>query len=270
MGPDGKRTRFQPLAIPSGTPPGCKLRGGVAKPLSLCYTVAMSQIEFREWPKIFRLNREIIVTEKIDGTNACIIVEPAPGSYRDGLTHIMEDGWPVSADDPRATTAPGVLVDLHGSRAVVAAQSRKRVISPGSDNFGFARWVRENATELANLLGYGYHFGEWYGSGIQRGYGLQNGEKRFMLFNVDRWSALPLVVPGLEVATVLYRGNFYTDQIEICVGKLKRDGSYHVKGFDNPEGVIVYHTAGNTSFKVTCEKDERHKGETTRGHRKDF
>jgi hypothetical protein len=28
------------------------------------------EIEFKEFSKIFRLNREVIVTEKIDGTNA--------------------------------------------------------------------------------------------------------------------------------------------------------------------------------------------------------
>jgi hypothetical protein len=229
----------------------------------------MSQLEFREWPKIFRLNREIIVTEKIDGTNACVIVEPLIGSYTDNVKYITEDDQPLLECDGTGKE-PGIVVDVQGQKAVVAAQSRKRIISPGSDNFGFAQWVRYNAEKLANLLGFGYHFGEWYGSGIQRGYGLQNGEKRFMLFNVDRWSALPLVVPGLEVATVLYRGNFDTNYVDMCVSKLKRDGSYHVKGFDNPEGVVVYHTAGNTSFKVTCEKDEQHKGETTRGYRKDF
>ena len=36
-------------------------------------------IEFKEFPKIARLNREVIVTEKIDGTNAAVIVtEDAP------------------------------------------------------------------------------------------------------------------------------------------------------------------------------------------------
>lgn len=218
------------------------------------------EIEFREWPKIFRLNREIIVTEKIDGTNACIIVQPADGSFAEGVKFVKEDGWPVLDVDADGTE-PGVLVDLSGSRAIVSAQSRKRVISPGKDNFGFARWVRENAEQLANLLGYGYHYGEWYGSGIQRGYGLQNGEKRFMLFNVDRWANLPLTVPGLEVATVMYRGPFRTPNIKHSVEELKTWGSKHVPGFKNPEGVVVYHTAANTAFKVTCEKDEQHKGE---------
>ena len=52
--------------------------------------------------------------------------------------------------------------------------------------FGFARWVETNRERLITLLGPGLHFGEWWGSGIQRGYGLTKGDKRFSLFNVER------------------------------------------------------------------------------------
>jgi len=31
-------------------------------------------MEFTEFPKIARLSREVIVTEKIDGTNGCIYI----------------------------------------------------------------------------------------------------------------------------------------------------------------------------------------------------
>jgi len=31
-------------------------------------------MEFKEFQKIARLNREVIVTEKLDGTNACIVI----------------------------------------------------------------------------------------------------------------------------------------------------------------------------------------------------
>src|SRR5436305_1822690 len=101
-------------------------------------------IEFNAFPKIARLNRECVITEKIDGTNASILID--------------EDG-------------------------VVMAGSRTRWITPENDNFGFAKWVEANKSELMKL-GVGHHFGEWWGSGIQRGYGLTKGEKRFSLFNV--------------------------------------------------------------------------------------
>src|SRR5690606_13561404 len=101
---------------------------------------------FTEFPKIPRLNRNIIVTEKIDGTNASIF--------------IGEDGE--------------FLVG-----------SRTRWITPEKDNFGFAAWAHENRDELMKL-GPGHHFGEWWGRGIQRGYGLN--ERRFSLFNTSRWT----------------------------------------------------------------------------------
>lgn len=87
--------------------------------------------EFEEFPKIPRLSRDCVVTEKIDGTNGCVLV--------------MEDGR-------------------------VIAGSRTRWITPEADNFGFARWVAEHAEELRTGLGVGRHFGEWWGLGIQRRY----------------------------------------------------------------------------------------------------
>ena len=108
-------------------------------------------VEFTAWPKIYRLRDSRhgwSITEKLDGSNGAIHV-------RDGQ--------------------------------VVGVQSRKRLITVESDNFGFARWVHINAELLAEVLGDGTHYGEFYGSGIQRGYGLKNGEKRFALFNAVRW-----------------------------------------------------------------------------------
>ena len=89
-------------------------------------------MEFKAWPKITRIEnkRAPIFTEKIDGTNACIII-----------------------------TAEGGF----------GCQSRTRLITPEDDNFGFARWAFENKDDLMQL-GEGHHFGEWWGLGIQRGY----------------------------------------------------------------------------------------------------
>jgi hypothetical protein len=169
--------------------------------------------EFLPWPKIPRLNRSMIVTEKIDGSNAAIVV--------------TEDGQ-------------------------VYAQSRKRFVTPSQDNFGFGQFVWERAEEFAEFFGPGHHFGEWYGAGIQRRYGLD--EKRFMLFNVGRWGDVDLP-DRIEVATVLYHGDFSVSVVNDLVDDLRREGSAHVPGFMNPEGVIAYHQQGNLSFKVTCLKD---------------
>ena len=101
-------------------------------------------MEFRKFDKIARLSREIVVTEKIDGTN--------------GLIAIGEDGE-------------------------FQVGSRNQWITPEKDNAGFARWAYEHKDELMQL-GKGFHYGEWWGQGIQRGYGLD--EKRFSLFNTSR------------------------------------------------------------------------------------
>ena len=54
--------------------------------------------------------------------------------------------------------------------------SRTRWITAEDDNCGFARWGMEHREELLRL-GEGRHFGEWWGAGIQRKYGVA--DKRF-------------------------------------------------------------------------------------------
>lgn len=182
----------------------------------------MTAIEFEPWPKIARLNRDITITEKIDGTNAAVVV------------HTDGEG-----------------------QCVVAAQSRKRLITPGDDNFGFARWVHENAVDLAATLGPGRHFGEWWGSGIQRGYGLDKGEKRFSLFNTARYGPLDLsAVPKLGVVPVLFQGPFGEMAVSDSLDALRFHGSVAAPGFMDPEGIIVFHSAAQQMFKVTIHGDE--------------
>lgn len=174
---------------------------------------------FEEFPKIARLSREIIVTEKIDGTNAQI--------------EILDDGQ-------------------------ILTGSRTRYITPDDDNFGFAAWVADNADELRQL-GTGRHFGEWWGSGIQRRYGVP--DKRFSLFNAVRWGD---VRPECcRVVPVLYRGPFDTAAIDDCIARLASSGSVAAPGFMKPEGVIVYHAASRTMFKKTLERDSEPKSAAT-------
>jgi hypothetical protein len=206
--------------------------------------------EFEAFPKIARLNRDIVITEKIDGTNAAVV--------------ITELGQAAGPDIPLAggdRVVDGVVYS-------VQAQSRKRIIVPGDDNFGFARWVYDNAEELVRLMGPGRHFGEWWGSGIQRGYGLQKGEKRFSVFNPTfhwglatpesplRWSEQVNTVP------VLYEGPFQQGRINGCLADLAFRGSVAAPGFMDPEGIVIWHEAARQLFKVTIKGDEKPKGST--------
>ena len=68
-----------------------------------------TNLEFQEFPKMARFSRDIIITEKIDGTNAQIL--------------ITENGD-------------------------IIAGSRTQWITPEKHNAGFAKWVEGNKNEL--------------------------------------------------------------------------------------------------------------------------
>lgn len=190
-------------------------------------------MEFQGFPKIARLSREMVITEKLDGTNAQVYIAP-PGTL-------------VPVDKVLAEYLDGSLL---------LAGSRGRYITPVDDNFGFAQWVEENAEGLIKL-GPGRHFGEWYGRGINRGYGLA--DRRFALFNVSRWEDVTTRPACCGCVPVLYRGEFDTAAVAITLRELERVGSLAVPGYMNPEGIIIYHTAANVCFKKTLEGDEKGK-----------
>jgi hypothetical protein len=192
-------------------------------------------MDFTPFPKLARLSREVVITEKLDGTNAQIFITPGYAGDPDALCSWFD-----------ADTATDM---------VMYAGSRTRWITPGNDNYGFAAWALAN-NECLRELGAGHHFGEWWGAGIQRRYGLD--EKRFSLFNSARWSDERPECCG--VVPVLYVGIFTTDAVARTIDDLTSAGSVAAPGFMDPEGVVVYHTAAGTSFKKTCKKDESPKG----------
>ena len=186
-------------------------------------------MEFHGFGKIARFDREIIITEKIDGTNAQVY-----------LTY----------DDPQAGDSCVARVLTEVGPLAIYAGSRNRWSTQFDDNYGFAEWVAANALQLAQL-GPGRHFGEWWGRGIQRGYGVTG--RYFSLFNTGRWAHE--VPTCCKVVPVLYQGNFTQENIEWAIGRLIGEGSYAAPGFENPEGVVIYHTASNTLFKKTIGND---------------
>lgn len=172
-------------------------------------------LEFIGFPKIHRLSRDIIITEKIDGTNAQLNI-----------------------------------VDIDNVLNIFPA-SRNKFINTKDDNNGFAKWVEKHYEELCEL-GPGRHFGEWWGQGIQRNYGLK--EKRFSLFNVSRWNK-DNIPDCCNIVPILYEGIFDTNKIEDVLNELKVNGSKAAPGFMKPEGIVIYHTQANIMFKKTIEND---------------
>lgn len=204
-------------------------------------------IEFQEWPKTPRHYRDIIITEKIDGTNAAIgIVELHEAD-------LNENSEPI---DPNIINYQEVELDGVWRVMGVYAQSRNRLIRPGkaTDNAGFAGWVSQNAAQLVELLNPGLHYGEWWGQGIQRNYGLK--EKRFSLFNTHAHKGIYERSEGLlRTVPVLYQGPNQGARVEEAMQYLAEYGSEAETGFANPEGVCVYHSASKQVTKVTFEHD---------------
>jgi hypothetical protein len=181
-------------------------------------------MDFEEFPKIARLSRECVITEKIDGTNGQILIDAGSGTFKVG--------------------------------------TRTRWIDAGCEHFGFFAWAMAHRDELIAALGDGRHFGEWWGMGVQRKYGLQ--ERRFSLFNTSRWT--DATKPACcHVVPVLYRGDFQTSAVDCCITNLRELGSKAAPGFMRPEGVIVYHVAANLYFKKTLEKDAEPKSQQRSG-----
>lgn len=188
----------------------------------------VEQVPFEGFQKIPRWKRDIVITEKIDGTNAQI--------------YFLEDG-----------------------RMLVG--SRNRWITPEKDNMGFAAWCKQHEEEL-RLLGYGKHFGEWYGAGIQRRYGLDH--KRFALFNSSRWTSENPPPTCCSVVPVLYKGPMSEAEIDNVMEKLRVGGSVAVPGFMNPEGIVIYHVASRSMFKRTLVDDEQPKTNSVKSAAADF
>lgn len=197
-------------------------------------------VEFKEWPKIPRgQNEEITITEKIDGTNACIIVEIGT----DGQPHVI---GMQSRSNLLAYKENGEWI-----RCLDEAGKPR-------ENYGFAAWVIDNE-ETLSILGEGYHYGEWAGPGIQKNpHNLER--KTFFLFNSDRWRDGRQQRPeGVECVPVLYEGPEYVyddgvDGLEkattVMMSKLwydAKDKGYH------PEGVVVWYHKTRRYEKYTYE-----------------
>lgn len=184
----------------------------------------MDVIDWQPFPKITRWSKgSVIISEKLDGTNASIVID--------------------------------------GTGTKIWAAKRTSILVPGTDNFGFRAWVESHAEELLKL-GPGTHFGEWYGAGIQRGYGLT--EKRFALFNSFRWQnerpACCDVVPVMGMVSM----DDAPLAIATALHTLQERGSIMVPGFMKPEGIVAYVESSGTMYKKLLENDNLHKGEVAK------
>lgn len=192
---------------------------------------------FERFASLTRFSHGWTITEKLDGTNACVLIQP------------HDTGLPQQGE--------GCIGIFKGFG--VWAQSRNKLITPSDDNAGFARFVHDNAEDFVELLGEGRHYGEWVGKGInKRQYGLP--DKRFALFNTARWTgaALPSRVTVVPVLAEGYMGEPGAEFARI-MDDLKANGSRFAPGFMDPEGIVMRHGPSGTLFKKTFDYDEQGK-----------
>ena len=181
----------------------------------------LNRPEFNGYPKTKRLDdATFVISEKIDGSNGVIHVDP----YTKAVTAGSRSKW--LGDD--------------GSKSW--------------DNHGFGEWVKENTSELQKLPA-GIHYGEWYGRGINRNYGLK--ERKFMLFDRKKYQDLPSLPECVELETLLtpelsiwFLGRTCCEELD----DLKENGSRHVPGFMKPEGIIVRFKSMGQVMKVILDK----------------
>lgn len=188
-------------------------------------------IPFNEFPKISRLSRECWVSEKIDGTNATILIKGKE----------------------------------------IFAGSKNRWVTPENDNYGFAKWVNDNREPLMGLgdgIHRGEWWGQGiqrnYGLKEKRlslfnvsRWCLAGETPRRLVYADPRIEKYQDVLPAcVGLVPVLYRGMFTTNAVEGALVELRMCGSKAAPGFMKPEGVVCFHTAANAGFKKTLEHDE--------------
>lgn len=197
--------------------------------------------EFEAWPKIPRLENEtVVITEKIDGTNAQIYIVPK-GSEAFNIEHIKEELHTYIKET---------------DTAFIMAGSRNRWISPTDDNFGFARWVWENAEQIEKAFGNGRVYGEWWGQGIQRTY--DQSRKWFSYFNVHRPINEHMEPLGIKPVPLLYEGPIIMKDEEYSISYwenvIRYEGSVAAEGYMNPEGICIFFRSTKTLYKVPFNK----------------
>jgi RNA ligase len=141
-------------------------------------------VEFRAWPKIARgVPFRVTISEKINGTNACIIIKEGK---------------------------------------LVGCQSRTRLITPDEDNYGFAAWTETNKEDLLSL-GEGYHFGEWAGPGIQKNPHLLKEKTLFLFNTLRWNPNNPNRPKCCSTVPVLFEGDLLPNTIQEILENLKEN-----------------------------------------------
>lgn len=174
---------------------------------------------------------------------------PSTGQFRDAIKQVQQTAGYHSLEVPKIRFTG--TVKLHGTNAgiVIArdgswhVQSRERIITPESDNAGFAAWAHGNK-EFLDKLGrfmsgalfeedvYCVLFGEWCGGSIQKGVGINQLPKMFVLFSVGFVKPNPNPQPGSEFLTEWSEVDVWYDGI---IARGAPENFHNIKNFKTYE-----------------------------------
>ena len=211
---------------------------------------------YASFPSIERLeNIYCVISEKVDGTN--------------GLIEVAKVGK-IGVDIETNSAFPSFT---YNTETQVRFGSRNRYITFNNDNAGFANFFRHYETKLKDIAkdiivaanseasqtnekpteGYPFRiYGEWFGRGIQRDYGLK--DKFFMPFSYFYAEKLiEYQVPNIITPNVMYTGKFSMEVVNTCMQQLKLNGSGLVKDYKQPEGIVIFFPKYNFRLKETFD-----------------
>lgn len=197
---------------------------------------------FEAWPKTKHIDKVlggVTVTEKIDGTNACVVFE--------------EDGY-------------------------MYVQSRNRIITPAADNQGFARWAYRHQKDLFHILGPGRHFGEWWGKGIGRKYDMQhnvfsvfNNGRFYKTLPGDPLDSMATrtldtgIFDQVSAVPHIFSGEYNSPEMNAAIAELANGNSLAARQYNieypDPEGVCFYFREFDKVAKLVFANPGKHKWE---------
>jgi hypothetical protein len=186
------------------------------------------EIQHLSFPKIQRLeNLEVIVTEKLDGTNAVIYKE---------------------------TEEDGTIRFKFGSRNrwLGGHDEKGKII----ENHGFFQFCSDNLEYLMKLSD-GYHYGEFIGPGINRGY--FRDKKMLFLFDTRLEEAANNGLFGPDIRTVpVLAENISLIEVMMYMKDIKDENPELMSTINEQvkmEGVMLYIPRLNQRIKVIFDKE---------------
>lgn len=191
-------------------------------------------MKYPSFNKIERLeNIYCIISEKIDGTNGLIEI-----NY-DSVKFGSKNRYLESHEDNAG------FMNFYSYHKNIFINTAKELNEKEIEISG------ETLTKYEEI--YPIHiYGEWFGKGIQRGYGLD--KKFFMPFNPEYAELLiEHEVPHIVRPYILYEGKFSEKVATSSMHFLKEEGSYVIPKYMKPEGIVIYFPKYNFYLKDTFE-----------------